>query len=252
MTIWTLSDLHLALGVPSKNMEVFGPSWDDYQEKMHKSWSELISPEDLVLLPGDISWAIHLDDALVDLNWIDKLPGTKVMIKGNHDYWWCSSSKMQKIMPPSVHFIYNNVFNWKDVTIGGTRLWDTAEYTYNSYIVFQENPRVHKKTPEEFAHQKEEDERIYARELERLKLSLNQLDPKAKLRIAMTHYPPLSPTLLPSRASAILEENKIDICIFGHLHNVRPNSLPMGEARGVRYIFASADYLDFTPIKVAD
>lgn len=252
MSVWVLSDPHLAFGVPEKTMEAFGPSWHKYAERIEAHWKKLISAGDLVLIPGDISWAMHLDEAAVDLNWIDALPGTKVILRGNHDYWWSSSSKMTKIMPPSIHFIHNNVFVWNGIAIGGSRLWDTLEYSFNQFIEFQENPRARIKTSEELAKEKEEEERIFVRELERLKLSLAGLPKEAKVKIAMTHYPPIGADLAPSRASEILEAFDIDICVFGHLHNVRKGSLPFGEARGVKYVFASCDYLDFAPLKLID
>lgn len=248
MRIWALADVHLAFGVPSKSMEVFGPSWENYQNKIQAAWTRLVKAEDIVLIPGDISWAIHMEDALVDLNWIHALPGTKIILKGNHDYWWPSSSKLKKVLPSSIHFIYNNALEMHGIAFGGTRLWDTSEFTYDQFIEYQDNPRVRQKSEEELAHKTEEDERIFERELERLNLSLSQLDPKASLRIALVHYPPIGPDLKPSRASKILEDHQIDICVFGHMHNVKKGSLPLGEARGVRYVFTAADYLDFEPV----
>jgi len=250
MKIWALSDPHLAFGVPSKTMEAFGPSWEGYAEKIAANWKRLVSPNDLVLIPGDISWAMRLDEALADLKWIDALPGEKIILKGNHDYWWSSPSKLAQVMPPSIRFIQNNALIWNGVAIGGARLWDTPEYSFANFIVFQENPLAQKKTAEDFAKAKEEEEKIFSRELERLKLSLGQLDSSAKLKIALTHYPPIGADLKPSRASKILEEFKIDICVFGHLHNVKPSSLPFGKTRGIEYIFASCDYIDFTPIPI--
>jgi predicted phosphohydrolase len=250
MSIWALSDLHLAFSVPEKTMEAFGPSWNKYTEKIESHWKKCISSEDLVLIPGDISWAMRLEDALIDLKWIDALPGTKVILRGNHDYWWSSASKLSRSMPPSIHFIQNNAFIWKGVAIGGSRLWDTYEYRFSSFIEFQENPRMRVKAPEELAHEKEEEEKIFKRELERLILSLSQLPKDAKIKIAMTHYPPISADLSTSRTSQILESFHIDYCIFGHLHNVRRGSLAFGEARGVKYLLTSCDYLDFTPLKI--
>lgn len=250
MSIWALSDPHLAFGVPKKTMEVFGPSWERYAEKIEANWKRLVSKEDLVLLPGDISWAMHLKEALIDLQWIDALPGTKVILRGNHDYWWSSNAKLKEIMPPSIHFINNNTFVWHGVAIGGSRLWDTPEYRFNTFVEFQENTRQKIKTAEEIAKEKEEEERIFVRELERLKLSLSQLPKEAAFKIALTHYPPIGADLQPSRASAILESFGINLCVFGHLHNVRKGSLPFGKARGVEYLFASCDYLDFTPLRV--
>ena len=249
MSIWALSDLHLAFGVPEKSMEAFGPSWQKYAEKIEAHWKKLILQDDLILIPGDISWAMRLEQAVIDLQWIDKLPGTKVILRGNHDYWWSSSAKLSKIMPPSIHFIHNNTFIWKEFAIGGARLWDTPEYSFNQYIEFQENPRARAKTLEELSREKEEEDRIFIRELERLKLSLSAL-PKDKKKIAMTHYPPIGADLAPSRASQVLESFQINYCAFGHLHNVRKGALPFGEARGVKYLFTSCDYLDFIPLKI--
>lgn len=245
MSIWALSDLHLAISAPSKDMGVFGPVWEGYMEKIQARWTACIKPCDLVLIPGDICWAMTAEEAKLDLDWIDRLPGTKLILKGNHDYWWPSSAKMKTILPPSIHFIHNNAFNWENVTIGGSRLWDTQEYDFAKQIQFQENPREKKQEASV-----EMEEKIFVKELERLKLSLGCLDPKASLRIALTHYPPIGADLIPSRASAILEVFHVDICVFGHLHSVRKDSLPFGLARGVRYVFASADYLDFNPILI--
>jgi predicted phosphohydrolase len=252
MTVWALSDPHLSFGVADKSMDVFGPSWDNHADQIAREWKRVIGPDDLVLIPGDISWAVKLEDAIPDLEWIHALPGTKVLLRGNHDYWWSSNAKMAKVMPPSIHFIQNNVFNWHDLTIGGARLWDSEEYGFNAFIEFKERAdRPAKiKTPQELEAQKEEDRKIFARELERLKLSLQQLNPKARLRIALTHYPPISADLQPSITSKILEDYKIDICVFGHLHSVRKGTEFFGTARGVKYVFASCDFLDFKPIRV--
>jgi predicted phosphohydrolase len=250
MTVWALSDLHLAFSVPEKTMEDFGPSWKGYTDLIASHWKKMVEPDDLVLIPGDISWAAHLEQALIDLQWIDALPGTKVILRGNHDYWWSTPAKLSKVMPPSIHFIQNNVFVWNEIAIGGARLWDTHEYGFNTYIEFRENPRARIKTPEELAHEKQEEERIFLRELERLKLSLSQMPQEAKCKIAMTHYPPVGADLAPSRASEILETYGIDVCVFGHLHNVYPGALTFGEARGVKYLFTSCDYLRFIPLKV--
>lgn len=246
MKIWAIADLHLAQSVPGKNMGVFGDLWQGYMEKMEKSWRASVEPGDLVLVAGDISWAMRLEEATADLEWIHALPGTKVMIKGNHDYWWSSSSKMQKAMPPSIHFIYNNAFDWEDVTVGGTRLWDTPEFNFNEFVHFKKNPRAAVKE----AKPADDDEKIFARELDRLKLSLSQLNPKARIRIAMTHYPPISSDLKPSRTSKILEEYRVSTCVFGHLHNLKKDRPMFGEIGGIKYLLTSCDYLDFTPIRI--
>lgn len=246
MSIWALSDPHLSLSNPLKDMYVFGQAWEKYMDKMERNWESCIQKEDLVLIPGDISWAKTLEQAKIDLEWIHALPGTKVIIKGNHDYWWASNAKMDAALPSSIHYIHNNVFNWEDVTIGGSRLWDTEEYNFTPFIEFKENPRESKEGKPSL----EENQKIFQKELERLRRSLEGLDPKASLRIALTHYPPISADLKASLASSILEEFHIDICVFGHLHSVREKSLSFGTKDKVRYVFASADYLEFVPLKI--
>lgn len=245
MAIWAIGDLHLAFGAPDKSMEVFGPAWKDYANRLEKNWRAVIQKEDLILIPGDISWAQKFEDALVDLEWIDALPGTKVILKGNHDYWWPSNKKLATTLPPSIHFVNNNAFHWKDVTIGGSRLWDTEEYNFNAFITFQENPLS---TPKEI--DKKQNQKIFEKELERLKLSLKQLDDKASLRIAMTHYPPISADLQESKASKILEAFQINICVFGHLHNVKKERPLFGEKNQILYLFTAADYLNFEPLLI--
>ncbi len=226
-------------------MEFFGPIWKNYSEKIEKNWKDLIAEDDLVLIAGDISWAMRLKEALIDLEWIDKLPGTKLMVRGNHDYWWDSQTKMKAVMPPSIHFLQNDAFTWHGATIGGARLWDTPEYSFEEFIEFQENPK---------AKEKEEgvdNEKIFHRDLQRLEMSLSKLDKDASLRIAMTHYPPISADLLPSKASEILEKYRVQYCIFGHLHNLKKNKSMFGEKKGITYILTSCDYLDFCPIPIA-
>jgi len=250
MTIWSLADLHLAHSVPDKSMAAFGPLWEGYMEKIEENWRRLVGKDDLVLLPGDISWAMRLDEAKIDLDWIDSLPGTKLMIRGNHDYWWASNAKMAAVMPSSIRFIHNTAFLWNDAAIGGTRLWDSEEYSFGAYVHFQENPHARKEQGPSPEARKEEDRKIFDRELERLKLSLGHMSPQAKTRIIMTHYPPISGDLRPSRASRLLEEHKIDVCVFGHLHNLDKTKPLFGEVGGVRYILTAADYVDFTPVKI--
>lgn len=245
MSVWAIADLHLAISVPAKNMNVFGPVWEGYMEKIAMAWKEVVKSDDLVLLPGDICWAMRLEEAKADLAWIDQLPGTKVMIRGNHDYWWSSPKKMSQVFPPSIHFIHNSAFHWNGVAIGGTRLWDTPEYNFNEFVHFQANPRARLDEKEG-----KESEAIFERELERLKMSLRQLNPAAKVKVVMTHYPPIAADLRASRTSSILEEFGVQICVFGHLHNIKKEIPLFGEARHVRYHLTSADYLDFRPLKL--
>ena len=247
MSVWALADLHLSFGVADKKMDVFGPNWSEHPEKIRSHWLRLISPDDLVLLPGDISWAMHTEEAKCDLEWIDALPGTKVMIRGNHDYWWNSISKVEKILPPSMHIIQNNAFRWKEITVCGARMWDTPEYSFHPYINYHDNPRAKTLT---HVDQPVEAEKIFLRELSRLELSLKAIPRDATTRLAMTHYPPIGADLHLSRVSALLEKYQISHCVFGHLHNVKPNALPFGTKNGVTYTLTSCDYVDFTPVKI--
>jgi len=245
--IWALGDLHLSFGVPDKAMDPFGSQWVGHPEKIRLHWLELVAPDDLILIPGDISWAMHAEDAIPDLKWIDALPGTKVMLRGNHDYWWTSISKVEKILPPSIHVVQNNVFLWNDVAIGGARLWDTPEYSFGRFIEYKANSRENKLTK---VDDPQEAEKIFERELLRLEMSLKCFPADSHKRIAMTHYPPIGAELQASRASALLEKYHVSLCVFGHLHNVVPGTLPFGEKGGVKYVLTSCDYLNFTPVQL--
>lgn len=252
-SVWAIADLHLSFGTPNKSMDIFGPRWKNHEARVEQHWREQVGEEDLVLIAGDISWAKTLDEAKVDLEWIHKLPGTKILLRGNHDYWWGSLAGIAKILPPSLSVIQNNAISWNHISIGGSRLWDTPEYSFSDYIPLEPRPEGLSKSIDATAPlSREETEKIFVRELHRLELSLRALDPQAPIRIAMTHYPPISAHLQPSRASGFLEQYKVDVCVFGHLHNVIPQSLPFGVRNGVQYYLTACDYLDCIPIKVAE
>ncbi|NGX34529.1 MAG: 3',5'-cyclic adenosine monophosphate phosphodiesterase CpdA [Candidatus Anoxychlamydiales bacterium] len=248
MQIFAISDLHLSLSNPEKTMEDFGDIWKDYQKKIESNWKKTVTANDLVLVPGDISWAIKLKDALIDLEWLHSLPGKKVIIRGNHDYWWPSFSKLKEAIPPSISFIQNNALSFDDIAIAGARLWDTKEYNFDEYINFVYNPK--QKNDLEKDIQKDLSEKIFLREIERLKLSLEKLDTKAKTKIVMTHYPPISADLKDSIVSKLLEKHNIDICIFGHLHNLKAEKKMFGQKNNIKYMLTSADYINFNPIKL--
>lgn len=251
MRIWAIADLHLSFGVPEKSMDMFGPAWTGHADKLAANWRAVISADDLVLIPGDISWAMNLEDAIPDLQWIHELPGTKVLLKGNHDYWWGSLAQIAKVLPPSIHLIQNNAFHWRDVAVGGARLWDTPEYGFGQFVEYRENPRQKKKANVEEAVQADLAEKQFVKELQRLEMSLKMMRSDAKLKIAMTHYPPVSAEMHPSRASAILEKYGMNVCVFGHIHNIRSDAALFGEARGVRYVLSACDYVRFQPVPIA-
>lgn len=251
MAVWAIADLHLSFGVPNKEMDIFGAHWKNHHAKIEHNWRKKITDEDLVLIPGDISWGLKLEEAKPDLDWIETLPGTKVLLRGNHDYWWASLKQIAKILPPSLHLIQNNIFCWKNVCIGGSRLWDSWEYDFNKYIPLLETSASNKLTYQQKHEDRDQTDKIFERELQRLETSLKAMDKNASIRIAMTHYPPISVDLKPSRAAELLEEYDINICVFGHLHNVIHDYDPLfGERKGVRYILTAADYLNFDPIQV--
>lgn len=242
MNIWAIADLHLAHSVPEKTMEVFGSAWTEYMPKLKAEWTRLVQPDDLVLIAGDITWAMRGEDARIDLEWIDSLPGKKVISKGNHDYWWPSNAKLKELLPPSLSFVNGNAITIGDIALCGTRLWDVPGLSFTDIIEYKENPRARE--------QKEDDMKIYKREFLRLERALEMLDPHAKLRIAMIHYPPTTPDLVNTEVTDLLESHKIDICVFGHLHNVVPGKGSFGLKGSTRYIFTAADYLGFTPLKI--
>ena len=246
--IFAIADLHLCIGCPQKTMEVFGPQWSNYIERIKIEWKKAVSQDDLVLIAGDISWALHLNEAKLDLDWIDQLPGHKIIIRGNHDYWWKSLTQVKKILPKSIQVIQNNAINLHGVSIGGARLWDSKEFSASEIIHFKENPKAN---PNVKPLTEEENEKIFAKELHRLELSLSQMDANAPLKIAMTHYPPLSHDLKSSKAHKLLVKYKVDICVFGHIHNIIDNPPPLfGEKEKIKYLFTAADYLKFVPLQV--
>lgn len=248
MHVFVISDLHLSFSTPTKSMEIFGENWKNYSKKIEANWKKNVTKDDLVLIPGDISWAIKLKEALIDLEWIHNLPGKKVIIKGNHDYWWPSQTKLSKALPPSISFIQNSALSFDNISIAGTRLFDTQEYNFDEYINFIPNPKEKKNKEKEI--QEDLSEKIFFREIERLKLSLEKIDKNAKTKIVMTHYPPISANLKDSKISKLLDDYNIDICVFGHLHNLKKEKEMFGKKDMTQYILTSADYIDFNPIKI--
>ena len=250
MNVWTISDLHLSFGTPNKNMDVFGDKWKNHPDKIAENWKKVINHDDLVLIAGDISWAMKTEDAIPDLEWIDKLPGIKLMSRGNHDLWWKSASKVRKILPPSIHIIHNDAFTKDDVTIGGTRLWDHPELNYYQYIEMKEVEGVNIKKKEYSNEELAHDAKIFNNELDRLSWSLDAMDRSAKYRILMIHYPPIPADLSDNAFSRLIKDAEIDICIYGHLHNLYPDAPVNFTKDGTKYFCTACDYLNFSPIKL--
>lgn len=247
MKIWALADLHLSFSVPAKSMEIFGEHWSGYHQKIEENWRASIAKEDLVLIAGDITWAMRIEEAIIDLEWIDALPGTKVVIRGNHDYWWSSISKVRKALPPSIHAIQNDCATFGDVAVCGTRLWDNHALRFSGIIPLEDEPH----DPFD-SEKKAEDDKILQRELGRLEMSLAAMPKTAERRICMTHYPPTNFELETTAATRLLEEYKIETCLFGHLHALEPGEGLIGEKNGVKYYLTACDYLGFQPLEISN
>lgn len=250
MSVFAIADLHLSFGVEGKEMDVFGPRWEQHYKKIAKGWRRVVKEDDLVLVPGDISWALHPEDAIPDLQWIDELPGTKILSRGNHDLWWRSRTKVQALLPSSIQIIHNDAIVWNDIGICGTRLWETPDVDFTGHIDIREAPKANVRekiyTEEEIAH----DAAIYTKELERLKLSIAQLPDECAVRIAMLHYPPIGPNHEPNAVTRILDEAHIDFCVFGHVHNLLRNTKINTTIEQTHYVCVPCDFLEFVPYKL--
>ncbi|WP_100934530.1 metallophosphoesterase [Candidatus Chlamydia corallus] len=245
MHIYGLADLHLALGVPKKTMEVFGEPWIGYHQKIRSRWEAIVNPEDIVLLPGDISWAMNLSEAHKDFAFIGDLPGTKYMIRGNHDYWSSASrSKIVQALPPSLYYLTQGFTLLKPhLAIVGVRLWDSPTICVKSECLLV--PPVQEKL------YTEQDEKIFLREFGRLKRAIAALPKEVTEVIVMTHYPPISSDGTSGPVSELLEtDGRVSLCLFGHLHKVRRPIDGFGNIRGIQYLLVAADYVDFIPQEV--
>lgn len=232
MSIFTIADLHLALGI-DKPMDVFGGRWSNYMEKLKDNWVSNVSEKDTVIIPGDVSWATYIDSAYEDFRFIEDLPGKKVISKGNHDYWWTTSSKLNKYLTENnfstISFMHNNAFVLEGVGVCGTRGW---------------------KGPGEDDFKKD-DEKIYKREIERLELSV-----KAALKLDVSrllvfmHYPPVTVKSPMTGFIDIMKKYEIKECYYGHLHGEGIKGAIEGEYEGINLKLVSADYLNFIPFKI--
>lgn len=230
MALFVIGDLHLSNGT-NKPMSIFGDNWKDHDKKIKDNWLSQVNPSDTVLIPGDISWAMSMEEAIDDLNWIDSLPGKKILVKGNHDYWWSSITKLNAMFE-NIGFLQNNFFSYKKIAICGTRGWVCPN---NNKFTIQ-------------------DHKIYERELHRLKLSLDQaVRKKFDHLFVITHYPPTNDRLEPSGFTEVYEGYGVQKVFYGHLHGKDSfHGGLMGNLNGVDYYLASCDYLDFRPLKIID
>lgn len=227
MSLFAISDLHLDQS-GNKPMDIFGNKWFEHDKKIRSNWINKVTNEDTVLISGDISWSMDMKNGFLDLDWIHSLPGRKILIKGNHDYWWSSITKLNNLYE-DMEFVQNNFFAYGEYAICGTRGWICPG---------NENFTVH-------------DEKIYNRELLRLR---NSLDSSIKCGyekfIVMIHYPPIGEKFMQSGFIDIFKEYKVEKVIYGHLHGESLSKAISGSVDGIEYILTSSDYIDFNPVQI--
>ena len=221
MKIFAISDLHISTNT-NKPMDVFGGEWVGYLDKIFQDWKSKVSSDDLVLIGGDISWAMSIDDAKQDIALLNDLPGTKIMIKGNHDYWWSGITKVRSILSDKQIALQNDCIKINDVIICGSRLWTVPgsnDFTAN-------------------------DERLYKREAERLILSLKEVE---KVRnegdkvIVLCHYPPFNARREDSLYTDLFEKYAVNAVVYGHLHGKSVKADKIVYKRGIKYYLTSCD-----------
>lgn len=226
MQIYAIADLHLSL-TSEKPMDVFGEAWRGHAEKLERNWRERVQADDLVLVPGDISWAMQLSAALPDLSFIGNLPGRKILLKGNHDYWWSAIGRVRSNLPEGMRALQNDSIVESGIGICGSRGWlCPGSNNFNA-----------------------EDQKIYLRELDRLSLSLASL-PAVETKIAMLHFPPFLDKEKGSGFTERLEDAGVQIVVYGHLHGEANRYAFEGERNGITYHCVAADKLDFAPKRI--
>lgn len=223
-----IGDPHLSAANP-KPMTIFGPAWSRHPAAFFEGWRRVVRDDDLVLIPGDVSWAMRWDDALPDLEAIAALPGTKVLSRGNHDYWWPSIGRLRAGLPAGMWAVQNDALRVGDVVVGGTRGWIC--------------PGTHGFD--------EHDQKVYDREVGRLQLSLDAMAAAGPgYRVVMLHFPPTNVRGEPSGFTEALRRARPDALVFGHVHGDAPVAMP--SLPGIRVVFAAADRIGFTPAVVRD
>ena len=230
MAIFAISDLHLSTTC-DKPMNVFSSKWDNYTDKMRENWNKIVSENDYVIIPGDISWATYLEDAVTDFEYIHSLNGKKLISKGNHDYWWTTLNKMNLFLNEngfdSISIMKNTAYMIGDTAICGTRGWIIPSSAVG------------------------EDAKIFEREKQRLILSLEDASAMgAKNIICAMHYPPVSKESENSEFLDIMNAYGVKRCIYGHLHGISHASAPIGIFSGIKLQLVSCDYLNFIPMLI--
>jgi len=228
MALFVMGDLHLSLS-SDKSMDIFG-GWENYVERIKENWNREVSPEDTVVVPGDISWAMSLKEAVADFRYIHELPGRKIILKGNHDYWWTTAAKMNNFLAEnsfdSIFILHNNHYAYESFGICGTRGWinDDSEPA---------------------------DAKVLAREAQRLETSIASAESTGLEPLVFLHYPPLygneyNPDLL-----EVMYRHNIKRCWYGHIHGRKGHQNAVnGERDGIVFQLVSADYVQFCPVKI--
>lgn len=225
MALYGISDLHFSLD-SNKPMDVFGDIWQNHHIKIMENWNNKIKHDDTVLIAGDISWALKLENAVADLEFIHRLNGKKVFIKGNHDYWWTSISKLNSLYD-DMFFIQNNHYRYNEYGICGTRGWISIDGT------------------------EEHDEKVYNREVIRLKLSLDTaVKSGAEKLIVMMHYPPMTRISKSEEFLNVISEYNVEKLIYGHVHMDSKAICINGFINKTEYVCTSADIINFDPVRI--
>lgn len=232
MALYTIADLHLPLGI-DKPMDIFGKAWENYVERLRENWQSTIKDDDTVVLPGDISWATYLEQSVRDFDYLHSLNGRKILLKGNHDYWWTTMNKLREFKEAhsydDIFFLQNNSYMYEDIAICGTRGW-----IHPAWDGFGE-----------------EDKKLFSREVQRLELSLKTAENYREIYV-FTHYPPISLDKESNDFTDMMKSYGVTNCIYGHLHAAAHKNAMQGTVDGITYKLVSGDYLQFEPYKLLD
>ena len=230
MAIYVIADLHLSFS-QDKPMSIFGENWEGHSEKIKNNWISKVKPEDTVVLPGDFSWAMYLQDTYKDFEYLNSLPGKKLLLKGNHDYWWTTVTNMRNFLEENkfknIDFIYNNSYLVENKLLTGTRGWNLLDTENSSKMIKRESIRL-QLAIEDGIKKYGDDKEI----------------------IVFMHYPPISNTNKKSDFLKILKQYDIKRCYYGHLHGKSHQDAVEGIVDGIEFKLISADYLNFDVIRV--
>lgn len=227
--IFTIADLHLPLGI-DKPMDVFGQSWENYVERLQANWQSVVGEKDTVVIPGDFSWATYIEQSKRDFDFLESLNGRKIILKGNHDYWWTTMTKLDEFVKKNgyntISFLHNNAYEAEGISICGTRGWLCPGCS--GY--------------------KESSEKYFNREVARLEISLKTATTDEKY--VFTHYPPMSNMYQCNAFVDMMKKYNVKKCFYGHLHGKSHDFRLSEEYDGIKYFLVSSDFLSFMPKRI--